>query len=151
MACTWSHESLQDDFVNLSVPFRSVFVEALYYAYSLWVWIGVYSIEPRKKLIETLDFKLIDHRIHASHPIHIDFSIGVILAGIIGKYLSRLRKFDQVIALQERFEAQPQAPRLAITFGMRALGMRGQIRDGRFQRGIESCDVPGLQGLDNPA
>ena len=71
--------------------------------------------------------------------------------GIIGKYLSRLRKFDQVIALQERFEAQLQAPRLAITFGMRALGMTGQIRDGRFQRVIEPCDVPGLQGLDNPA
>jgi hypothetical protein len=43
----------------------------------------------------------------------------------IGKYLSRLRQFDQVIALQERFEAQLQAPRLAITFGMRALGMTG--------------------------
>src|SRR5262249_8754267 len=70
---------------------------------------------------------------------------------IIGKYLSRLRQFDQVIALQERFEAQLQASRLAITFGMRALGMTGQIRDGRFQRVIESCDVPGLQGLDNPA
>src|SRR4029434_1073770 len=69
----------------------------------------------------------------------------------IGKYLSRLRKFDQVIALQERFEAQLQAPRLAITFGMRALGMTGQRRDGRFQRVIEPCDVPGLQGLDNPA
>jgi hypothetical protein len=44
---------------------------------------------------------------------------------LIGKYLSRLRQFDQVIALQERFEAQLQAPRLAITFGMRALGMTG--------------------------
>src|SRR5438128_10640855 len=71
--------------------------------------------------------------------------------GFIGKYLSRICKFDQVIALQERFEAQPQAPRLSITFGMSALGMTRQIRNGHFQRVIEPCDVPGLQGLDNPA
>src|SRR3989475_13288645 len=69
----------------------------------------------------------------------------------IGKYLSRICKFDQVIALQERFEAQLQAPRLSITFGMSALGMTRQIRNGHFQRVIEPCDVPGLQGLDNPA
>src|SRR6266446_8058197 len=69
----------------------------------------------------------------------------------IGKYLSRIRKFDQVIAPQERFEAQLRAPRLSITFGMSTLGMTRQIRDGRFQRDIEPCDVPGLQGLDNPA
>ena len=72
-------------------------------------------------------------------------------AAIIGKYLSRICKFDQVIALQERFEAQLQAPRLSITFGMSALGMTRQIRNGHFQRVIEPCDVPGLQGLDNPA
>src|SRR6266852_8493951 len=70
---------------------------------------------------------------------------------LIGKYLSRIRKFDQVIAPQERFEAQLRAPRLSITFGMSTLGMTRQIRDGRFQRDIEPCDVPGLQGLDNPA
>ena len=69
----------------------------------------------------------------------------------IGKYLSRIRKFDQVIAPQERFEAQLRAPRLSITFGMSTLGMTRQRGDGRFQRDIEPCDVPGLQGLDNPA
>ena len=80
-----------------------------------------------------------------------EFSSGCVQSDIIGKYLSRLRKFDQVIALQERFEAQLQAPRLSITFGMSALGMTRQIRNGHFQRVIEPCDVPGLQGLDNPA
>jgi len=95
------------------------------------------------------DFDLVIEPFHKSTCLSVNKVIGYFIH--IGKYLSRLRKFDQVIALQERFEAQLQAPRLAITFGMRALGMTGQIRDGRFQRVIEPCDVPGLQGLDNPA
>jgi len=40
---------------------------------------------------------------------------------------------------------------LPIPFGMRALGMTRQIRDGRLERGIESSHVPALQGLDNVA
>src|SRR5437870_7516268 len=44
----------------------------------------------------------------------------------LGKYLSRISKFDQVIALQERFEAQLQAPRLSISFGICSLGMTRQ-------------------------
>src|SRR5216683_2697489 len=72
-------------------------------------------------------------------------------ASIIGKYLSRLRKLHQVIAPKEGFEAQLRAARLPITFGMSALGMTRQIRDGRLHRVIEPCHVPGLQGLDNPA
>lgn len=69
----------------------------------------------------------------------------------IGKYLSRLRKLHQVIAPNEGVEAQLRAARVPITFGMRALGMTSQIRDGLLQRVIEPCHVPGLQGLDNPA
>jgi hypothetical protein len=65
--------------------------------------------------------------------------------------LSRIRKFAQVIALQEGFEASLQASRLSITFGMSALGMTRQRRDGLLQRVIEPCDVPGFQGLDTPA
>src|SRR5438093_10079203 len=97
------------------------------------------------------------HKSHISDPQRLSrLLIAACLAYIwivyfIGKYLSRICKFDQVIALQERFEAQLQAPRLSITFGMSALGMTRQIRNGHFQRVIEPCDVPGLQGLDNPA
>jgi len=69
----------------------------------------------------------------------------------IGKYLSRLRKFDHVVAPQEGFEAQLQASRVPITFGMRALGMTRQRGDGLLHRVIEPCHVPGLQSLDNAA
>ena len=70
---------------------------------------------------------------------------------IIGKYLSRLRKLSHILARQERFEPQLRAPCLPISFGMRALSMTRQIRDGLRQRGIEPGCVPGLQGLDNVA
>src|SRR5216683_831648 len=71
--------------------------------------------------------------------------------GIIGKYLSRLRKLNHVIAPKEGFETQLRASRLPLPFGMRALGMTREIRHSRLQRGREPCHVPGLQGLDNPA
>ena len=70
-------------------------------------------------------------------------------SGFIGKYLSRLRKLDHVIAPKEGFEAQLQASRLSITCGMRALGMTRQIGDGLPQRGIEPRLVSALQGPDN--
>ena len=75
-----------------------------------------------------------------------------ILQRLIGKYLSGLRKLDHVvIAPKAGFESQLRAARVPITFGMRALGMTSQIRDGRLYRGIEPRHVPDLQGLDNPA
>jgi len=52
------------------------------------------------------------------------------------KYLSGLRKLDHVIVLKEGFEAQLRTSGLSIPFGMRALGMTRQIRDGRLQGGI---------------
>jgi len=70
---------------------------------------------------------------------------------IIGKYLSGLRKLDHVIVLKAGFEAQLRASRLSIPFGMRALGMTRQRRDGRLQRGIQTSYVPALQGLDQVA
>ena len=70
---------------------------------------------------------------------------------IIGKYLSGLRKFDHVVIVKAGLESQLRAARVPITFGMRALGMTSQIRDGRLYRGIEPRHVPDLQGLDNPA
>ena len=51
---------------------------------------------------------------------------------LIGKYLSGLRKLDHVIAFKAGFEAQLRASCLAIPFGMRALSMTRQIRDGRL-------------------
>src|SRR6266849_4550121 len=54
----------------------------------------------------------------------------------IGKYLSRLCKLDHVIVLKAGFETQLRTPRLSIPFGMSALGMTGQIGDGRLQGGI---------------
>jgi hypothetical protein len=69
----------------------------------------------------------------------------------IGKYLSRLRKLDHVIAPKEGFETPLRASCLPITFGMSALGMTSQRRDGLLQRVLEPCHVPGLQGLDHPA
>ncbi len=41
----------------------------------------------------------------------------------IGKYLSRLRKLNHVIAPKEGFETQLRASRLPLPFGMSALGM----------------------------
>ena len=70
---------------------------------------------------------------------------------LIGKYLSGLRKFDHVVIVKAGLESQLRAARVPITFGMRALGMTSQIRDGRLYRGIEPRHVPDLQGLDNPA
>src|SRR6266571_69358 len=67
------------------------------------------------------------------------------------KYLSGLRKFDHVVIVKAGFESQLRAACVPITFGMRALGMTRQIRDGRLYRGIEPRHVPDLQGLDNPA
>jgi hypothetical protein len=69
----------------------------------------------------------------------------------IGKYLSRLREFDHVIAPQEGCEAQLQASRLPVAFRMGTPGMARQIGEGLLQRGIEPGSVPGLQGLDNAA
>ena len=68
----------------------------------------------------------------------------------IGKYLSRLRKLNHVIAPKAGVETQLRAPRLPIPFGMRALGMTCEIRHSRLQGVIEPCHVSGLQGLDNP-
>jgi insertion element IS1 protein InsB len=69
----------------------------------------------------------------------------------IGKYLSGLRKFDHVILLKEGFEAQLRASRPSIPFGMSALGMTRQIRDGCLQCGIQARRVPALQGLNKVA
>jgi hypothetical protein len=70
---------------------------------------------------------------------------------LIGKYLSRLRTLDHIIAPKEGFEAQLQASRLSIPCGMRALGMTRQSRNGLLQRGIEPHLIPALQGPDNGA
>jgi hypothetical protein len=69
----------------------------------------------------------------------------------IGKYLSGLHKLDHIIAFKAGFEAQLRASCLAIPFGMRALSMTRQIRDGRLQRGIQTSDVTSLQSLDQLA
>src|SRR2546421_4615957 len=70
---------------------------------------------------------------------------------IIGKYLSRLCKLDHVIVLKAGFETQLRAPRLAIPFGMSALGMTGQRGDGRLHGGIEPHHVSTLPDLDKVA
>src|SRR5712691_4389383 len=59
-----------------------------------------------------------------------------LIASLIGKYLSGVRKLDHVIAPKEGLEAQLGASSLPITFGMRALGMTRQIRDSILQRSI---------------
>src|SRR5438067_13633549 len=86
-----------------------------------------------------------------SNSVLVNAAISLSPHGFIGKYLSCLRKLHHVIAPQEGFEAQLRAPRLPITVEMSALGMTRQIGEGRLQRVIEPCHVPGLQGLDNPA
>jgi hypothetical protein len=77
------------------------------------------------------------------------FQLGLRL--LIGKYLSGLRKFDHVILPKEGFEAQLRASRPSIPFGMSALGMTRQIRDGCLQCGIQARRVPALQGLNKVA
>src|SRR4029434_8698603 len=67
------------------------------------------------------------------------------------KYLIGLCIFVHVSIVKAGFESQLRAAHVPITFGMRALGMTSQIRDGRLYRGIEPRHVPDLQGLDNPA
>jgi hypothetical protein len=69
----------------------------------------------------------------------------------IGKYLSGLRKLDCVIIFKAGFEPQLRASPLSISFGMSALGMARQIRDGRLQGGIQPDHVSTLQGLDEVA
>jgi acetate kinase len=70
---------------------------------------------------------------------------------IIGKYLSCLRKLDCVIIFTAGFEPQLRASPLSISFGMSALGMARQRRDGRLQGGIQPDHVSTLQGLDEVA
>jgi hypothetical protein len=70
---------------------------------------------------------------------------------IIGKYLSGLRKLHHVIVLQAGFEAQLRAACRSVSCGMRALGMTCQIGDGRLQGGLQTGDVPTLEGLDQVA
>ena len=74
-----------------------------------------------------------------------------ILYVFIGKYLSCLRKLDCVIIFKAGFETQLRASRLSISFGMSALGMACQIRNGRLQGGIQPDHVATLQGLDEVA
>ena len=69
----------------------------------------------------------------------------------IGKYLSGLRKLDCVIIFKAGFETQLRASPLSISFGMSALGMARQRRDGRLQGGIQPDHVSTLQGLDEVA
>ena len=69
----------------------------------------------------------------------------------IGKYLSCLRKLDCVIIFKAGFEPQLRASPLSISFGMSALGMARQIRDGRLQGGRQPDHVSTLQGLDEVA
>src|SRR5882724_9486587 len=69
----------------------------------------------------------------------------------IGKYLSSLCKLDHVIVLKAGGETQLRTPRLAIPFGMSALGMTRQRGDGRLQGGIEPHHVSTLPGLDKVA
>ena len=74
----------------------------------------------------------------------------IVFAALIGKYLSRLRQLNCLIAPAKGFETELRASRVPIPFGMRALGMTREIRHSRFQCGVESSYVPPLQGLDNP-
>jgi DDE superfamily endonuclease len=71
--------------------------------------------------------------------------------GLIGKYLSSLGKLDNIVTPEEGFETQLCASCLPIPFGVCALGMTRQRRDGRFQCGIEPRHVPALQGPPNVA
>ena len=79
---------------------------------------------------------------HLFQRIHLDF---------IGKYLSSLDPLYHTLMFKEGFEAQLRASRLSISCGMRALGMAREIRNGHLQGVIQPHDVPGFQGLDNPA
>jgi hypothetical protein len=69
----------------------------------------------------------------------------------IGKYLSCHSKLDCVIIFKAGFETQLRASPLSISFGMSALGMARQIREGRLQGGIQPDHVSTLQGLDEVA
>ena len=64
----------------------------------------------------------------------------------IGKYLSSLGKLDNIVTPKEGFETQLCASCVPIPFGVCALGITRQIRDGRFQGGIEIRPIPALQG-----
>jgi hypothetical protein len=98
---------------------------------------------------------LIDRHVHREYVV-IGLTPQVVrraedLLAIIGKYLSGLRKLNPVSVLPAGFKTHLRAACLPIPFGMCALGMTREICHSRLQRLIESCHVPGPQGLDNVA
>src|SRR5215831_17440648 len=61
---------------------------------------------------------------------------------LIGRYLSRFRQLNPVMAPKEGFETQLRASCMPITCRMGTLGMTRQISDSCLQRIIELCPVP---------